>query len=166
MKIQTWIIVSDGKKEVHEKEKFQESLNSLKDGQYIYTVEEVCNTRSLDQNNAIWGIPYLFFTRALVEMGHFKNPSKEQIHEWCMYHCLPEDYKERIKKEWEDSLSMVDMKTGELFKTPFRLTTKKMTTTDAINYYSNLQQFYAEKLASGSEEDYIPDPIPSLKKVK
>ena len=165
MKIQTWVDVTEtGKKEIHEREKFQDAISNLKYGRYIYTIEKVENIRSLDQNNAMWGIPYAFFNRVLKETGHFENPSKEQTHEFCMHYCLPEDYKERLKKEWDAMPSLKDIRTGKFFKTPFRLTTKKMSVEDAMHYYSNMQKFYAENFASGREGDSIPDPIPALSK--
>ena len=165
MKITTWVdIFESGKKVTHNRDKFKDALENLRPGRYIYTIEKVENKRSLDQNNAMWGIPYEFFRLALIESGEFKDPSKHQIHEWCMYYFLPEDYKERIRKEWEEQEPMIDRRTGEVFKTAFRLTTTKMTTIDAMHYYENKQNGYAE-FFSNDETDLIPDPDP-LKKRK
>lgn len=148
-----------------DRDKFLYLFKNLQDGRYIHTIELVKNIRSKEQNNAMWGIPYMYFERALIETGNYQNPSKDQIHQFCMHHCLPEDYKERIKKEWEDEPAMIDMKTGEMFKKAFRLTTTKMKTTDAMNYYTNMQNFYAENLSSGAD-DQIPDPDPDYKNKK
>lgn len=157
-KITTWVdVFDDGKKDIFNRDEFQGAIKNLKPGRYTYTIEKIENKRSLEQNNAMWGIPYLFFEQALVEAGQLQNPSKQQIHEWCMHYCLPNDYKERIKREWDEQIALVDIRTGELFKTAFRLTTTKMTTKDAMNYYENMQNFYAEWFAK-DENDQIPDP--------
>jgi hypothetical protein len=81
-----------------------------------------------------------------------------------MHYCLPDDYKERLKEGWNNTKPLIDIRTGELFKSAFRLTTKKMTTIDASNYYANMQKFYAEYFASGKPDDMIPDPIHDFKK--
>ena len=165
-KIQTWFdVLPNGKKDIFKRDEFQNSINNLKQGRYLYIVEKIENIRSLEQNNAMWAIPYIYFEHALIEIGQFKNPSKQQIHEWCMHYCLPEDYKERIRKEWEEQEPLVDILTGELFKTSFRLTTTKMTTIDSIHYYEAMQSFYAEHLSSGSD-DQIPDPDKNWKNKK
>lgn len=156
-------VFQNGNKQIHEKEKFKAAFDSLKPGRYIYIVEKVENKRSLEQNNSMWGIPYLYFEQALIEAGQLQNPSKLQVHEWCMHYCLPSDYKERIRIEYNEYEPMVDIRTGELFKTAFRLTTTKMTTIDAMHYYENMQNFYAEWF-SKDEKDLIPDPDPEYKK--
>jgi hypothetical protein len=108
----------------------------------------------------------MYFKQALEETGNLKNPSDKQVHEWCMHHCLPEDYKERIRNEWNEQTEMIDIKTGEIFKTAFRLTSTKMSRIDAMNYYENMQQFYLENMSSGREKDFIPDPDPEWKNKK
>jgi hypothetical protein len=165
MKIQTWFDVFDsGNKLWNNFEEYQKQMKSLKPGRYIITTEKVENKRSLEQNNAMWGIPYMFFEKALLDIGEFLHPpSKKQVHEYCMHYCLPEDYKERLKKKYDEMPAMVDKRTGELFKSAFRLTTTEMSTVDAMHYYENLQNFYAEYFSSG-ENDLIPDP--DLKKSK
>lgn len=156
--------IFEGKINLIWREQFAKSVQNLPDGRYILHLEKVYNKRSLDQNNAMWGIPYMFFAKAIHDNGILANPSKDQVHNFCMYHCLPEDYKERIKTEWEQEKGFIDLKTGEEVKEPFHLTTRKMTTSDAMNYYANMQQFYAEWFASGREDDFIPDPDQSKKK--
>lgn len=166
MKITIWFDVFEkGKKVIFNRDKFQDAINNLKPGRYLYTIEKVQNIRSLEQNNAMWAIPYKFFEHSLIEAGQLQNPSKQQVHEWCMHYCLPEDYKERIKKEWDEQPAMVDIRTGELFKTAFRLTTTKMTTVDAMHYYENMQNFYAEWF-SKDENNQIPDPDKNWKNKK
>ena len=153
----------DGEIFYNNRDDFKLKFSKLEDGRYFYSVNKVYNKRSLKQNNAMWGIPYMYFERALIESGNYQNPSNDTVHKFCMHHCLPDDYKERIKKEWEDISAMVDIKTGELFKDAFRLTTTKMGTKDSMNYYNNMQVFYAENFSSGGEDDFIPDPDPDYK---
>ena len=160
--ITTWFNKLNGKTEWDNPDKLRDAISILKDGRYVVEIKEVSHQRSLEQNNAMWAIPYAYYMHALTELGYFKDPSKQQIHEWAMHYCLPEDYKERIKAEWTALEPMVDIKTGELFKTAYRLTSTKMSTKDAMNYYENLQNFYAENLSSGSE-DQIPDPDKNYK---
>ncbi len=143
---------------------YKRLIEELPSGRYIVTIEKVFNNRSREQNNSIWAIPYKYFKQALINSGEFVNPSKQQIHEWAMHYCLPEDYKERIKLQWKEQEPLVDLRTGELFKTAFRLTTTKMTTVDAMHYYENMQNFYAEYLSSGDEKDVIPAPDKDWKK--
>lgn len=145
---------------------FKKCLKLLAQGRYIHHIEKVENIRSREQNNSMWGIPYIFFTSALIEAGIFKNPSKNDVHQWCMVNCLPSDYKQRIFDEWQKIEPIVNYKTFETYKEPFRLTTTKMKTTDANHYYENLQLFYAENFSSGEENDFIPDPDPDWKKKK
>lgn len=143
--------------------KYKEAIKNLKNGRYIASVIKVENIRSLEQNNAMWGIPYMYFEAKLIEYGYYEHPSKKDIHEFCMVNCLPEDYKERIYNEWKEAPGILNMRTGQLTKEPFRLTTTKMSTIDSNNYYNNLQNFYAE-FFSDSENDLIPDPDPKKKK--
>lgn len=156
--IETYFDVQNSKPVFDDRNKLSELFKTLIDGRYTIHIKRVVNIRSKEQNNAMWGIPYMYFKRSLEETGNFKNPSDENVHQFCMHHCLPEDYKERILKEWKDTESMIDVTTGELFKPAFRLTTTKMKTTDSMNYYSNMQQFYAEYFSSGEEKDVIPNP--------
>lgn len=164
MKIATWFDKIGDSLIWEDLEKYKQLIKNLKNGRYIQIIERVENKRSLDQNNSLWGIPYLFFEKALLENGEFLHrPSKQQVHEYCMHYCLPEDYKERIRKEYDETPAMIDKRTGEMFKSAFRLTTTKLSTVDAMHYYENLQNFYAEYFSSGPT-DLIPDPDKSKKK--
>jgi hypothetical protein len=165
-KIQTWFDKNGKEKKWENLDEYKRLIEELPNGRYLVNIEKVFNNRSLEQNNSIWGIPYKFFNQALTESGQLQNPSKQQIHEWCMHYCLPDDYKERIKAEWAAQEPLIDIRTGELFKTAFRLTTTKMTTVDAMHYYENMQSFYAEYFSSGEENDVIPDPIKNYKETK
>ncbi len=157
--IETYFTMKGGKAFYPDKDKFTRLIRALPDGFYLNKIEQAGNKRTIKQNNSMWGIPYAFFKRALIESGNYTNISNEQVHEFCMAHCLPEDYKERIRAEWDNDPGFVDYMTGEILKNPFRLTTTKMTTKDAANYYENLQRFYAEWFAR-DENDFIPDPDP------
>lgn len=165
-KIETWFDKIGNKIEHEDLAEFKECLKLLPDGRYIHYVEKIENIRSKEQNNAMWAIPYKYFKTALIESGTFKNPSKSQIHTWCMVQCLPEDYRQRILDEWLNVQPIISRKTGETYKEPFRLTSTKMKKTDAVNYYENLQMFYAENFSTGEEKDFIPDPDKDWKKRK
>jgi hypothetical protein len=156
-KIENWFDIENGVKLWHELNKYRENLSNLKDGRYYILVERIENIRSRKQNNAMWAIPYMYFKQALIESGEFVTPSKEDIHEWCMLQFLPSDYRERIYEEWKNKALIVNRKTGEMYKQPFRLTTTRMTTKDANNYYEAMQNGYAEYF-SKDENDFIPDP--------
>lgn len=162
--IETYFTMQSGKAVYDNPDKFKDAIRALQDGWYIHKITKVTNQRSLDQNNSIWGIPYQFFKRALENSGNYKDVSDRQVHDFAMHHCLPENYKERILNEWKDDPGMVDLKTGEVFKSAFRLTTTRMTTVDAMKYYENMQMFYSEWFSSGKEGDTIPDPDPKKKK--
>ncbi len=165
-KTETWFDKSGDKKTWENLPEYKKLIDLLPDGRYIVRIEKVQNNRSLEQNNSIWAIPYKYFMKALTESGQLHEPSKQQVHEWCMHYCLPEDYKERIMADWKAIEPLADILTGELFKTAFRLTTTKMKTTDAMIYYENMQNFYAEHLSSGNEKDVIPDPDKNWKNKK
>lgn len=162
--IETYFTITAGKAKYADVEALRNAVSALPDGRYLNKIEKVTNARSLEQNNSIWGIPYQYFKRALTESGNYKDISKLQIHEFCMHHCLPADYKERILNEWKADPGMTDLNTGEIFKAAFRLTTTKMKTIDAMHYYENIQQFYSEWFSSGEPGDVIPDPDPKLNK--
>lgn len=163
-KIETWFDKWGKEMKWENLPDYKRLIEELPSGRYIVKIEKVFNNRSLEQNNSIWAIPYKYFEQALTESGQLQNPSKQQIHEWCMHYCLPEEYKERIKAVWKAQEPLADIRTGELFKTAFRLTTTKMSTVDAMHYYENMQNFYAEYFSSGDEKDAIPEPIKDWKK--
>jgi len=162
-KIETWFEKWGDKITWENFDDYKQRLKELPSGRYIQKTEKVFNNRSLEQNNAMWAIPYKYFEQALTESGQLHDPSKNQIHEWAMHYCLPEDYKERIKAEWTAQEPLTDIRSGELFKTAFRLTSTRMTTVDAMNYYRNMQDFYAEYFSSGKEKDVIPGPVKNYK---
>lgn len=164
--IETYFLMRSGVINYPDKDKFKRLINELPDGQYLTKIEPVGRKRTIKQNNSFWGIPYAYFKRALIASGNYKDISDQQVHEFCMHHCLPDDYKERILNQYKADPGMVDIKTGEVFKSAFRLTTTKMTTIDGMHYYENLQAFYAEWFSSGEANDVIPDPDPEYKNKK
>ena len=165
-KLETWFDKSGDSIEYENLQEFKKCLKLLPNGRYINIIEKVDNIRSKEQNNSLWDIPYKYFEKALIEAGIFKNPSKLDVHTWCMVQCLPSDYKQRIFEEWQQKEAIVNYKTFETYKEPFRLTTTKMKTTDSMHYYENLQNFYAENFSSGEVKDLIPDPDPNYKNKK
>lgn len=163
--IDTWFDKQGDKIIYDDIQKFKLLIKSLSDGRYLNHIERIENIRSREQNNAMWAIPYLYFKQALIEAGIFKNPSKNDTHNWCMVQCLPSDYKQRIFEDWQRIEPIVNYKTFETYKEPFRLTTTKMKTTDSMHYYENMQLFYAENFSSGEEKDFIPDPNKNYKDI-
>jgi len=158
MKIQTWFDKIGDTIIWNKLPEYKQAIKDLPNGKFIVLIERVENVRSLEENNAMWGIPYMMFEAALIESGEFLNPSKKDIHNFCMVNCLPNDYRERIYKIWLEKPGVLNHKTGEIYKEPFRLTTTLLgKLEDWSNYYRNMQDFYAEYLSSG-EKDLIPDP--------
>jgi hypothetical protein len=158
--------IKDGRLEILNRDKFNQAVKVSKNGRYILSLKLVENIRSLEQNNTFFGIAYLYFEHALIEAGIFKDPSKMQIHTWCMVNYLPEDYRERIYEEWKKESGIVNHKTDEVYKEPFRLTSTKMSRSDAMHYYENMQNGYAIDFSTGEENDFIPDPDPKYKRKK
>jgi hypothetical protein len=101
----------------------------------------------------------MYFDKALKETGNLpEDASKKDVHEWCMVNHLPNDYRERIFEIWKNKPFVMNLKTGEKYKEPFRLTTTLMGKSDSNNYYKNMQNGYAENFSSGEQNDFIPDP--------
>ena len=162
-KIETYFDKSGKDKKWENFSEYKFLTDSLPDGRYIVTTELIENIRSKEQNNAMWALPYKYFNQALVEAGIFKDPSKMDIHKWCMVQFLPSDYKSRIFEEWQKEEPIVNYKTFETYKEPFRLTTTKMSKSDCNHYLENMQLFYAENFSTGEEKDFIPDPSKDYK---
>ncbi len=164
-KIETWFDVQDGIKYWHNLHEYKRQMVNLKDGRYYTLTERIENQQSREQNNARWAIPYMFFERALKETGNLpQTASKLDVHEWAMVNCLPSDYRERIYELWKSKPGTINIKTGEVYKEPFRLTTTKMSKKDSNNYYEAMQDCYAENFSSGEPSDLIPDPDPNYNK--
>ena len=165
MKIETWFEIRDGQELWHNLPEVKNKRKNLKEGTYTYTIERVEDQQSREQNNSRWAIPYMFFRKVLIDTGNLlPTASKTDVHEWCMVNYLPNDYRERIYEEWKLKLGMINLKTGEVYKTPFRLTTIRMRKLDANNYYQAMQDGYAETFSSGEPNDLIPDPDKDYKK--
>jgi hypothetical protein len=158
-KIETFFDVQNGIKFWYKLPEYKDQLEKLPDGRYTQSTEKVEHQQSREQNNARWAIPYMFMMKALKESGNIsQDASKKECHEFCMVNWLPADYRERIYEEWKNKPFIINMKTGEKYKEPFRLTTTRMTTRDSNNYYENMQNGYAENFSSGEPDDQIPDP--------
>jgi hypothetical protein len=169
MKLQTWFDVENGVEFWHNLPGFKSQREEIKkkDGRYIVTYEKEDDQQSREQNNARWAIPYLFFEKALKDTGNLpQTSSKLDVHEWCMLNYLPNDYRERIFEKWKLKEGMVNLRTGEIYKTPFRLTTTKMSKKDSNNYYEAMQNGYAMDFSSEDENDQIPDPKKNWKNFK
>jgi hypothetical protein len=169
MKIQTYFdVYSDGKVEYFQKDKFKSLIKNLKPGRYINKIEKLEDKRSLEQNNTYWGICYAYFERALVEAGILDGSANnayllKKTHEWCLHHFAPEDFVTRIREEWENDPGITDIKTGEIFKEPFRISSTLMTRKEGAKYFENMQDGYKEFFSIG-DGDEIPNPDPIKKK--
>lgn len=134
------------------------ALKTLVNGRYRQTIEKIYENRTDKQNNALWAIPYEIMQRCIIEVTGAYISKKEMHETIAMPNCLPKDYIERIKKEWEDDPGIVNKKTGQVIKPAFRLTSTKMTTVEMMKYYQNLQDFLWEMF-----EAECPDPDPLYK---
>jgi len=169
MKIQTFFdVYTDGKIEYYQKDKFKSLIKNLKPGRYINKVEKVEDIRSKEQNNTYWGVAYAYFERALIEAGILDGKMNHQTllkktHEWCLRTFAPEDFVTRIREEWANDPGMTDVRTGDAFKEPFRISSTQMTKKEGARYFENLQDGYKEFFSIG-ENDFIPDPNKDYKK--
>jgi hypothetical protein len=160
-RIEAFFTMDSGKAYYSEPDKFKEAIRNLPDGFYINRIERIYGKRTVKQNNSQWGIAEKMLRACLSESFGYEV-SKEHCHEILMEQCLPEDYKEQLREEYEASNpEIVNQVTGEVFKVPFRYTTTKMTTIQSKQYYLNMQQFGAEFFGVD-----IPDPDTKYKEVE
>jgi hypothetical protein len=165
-RISTWFdVLENGTRNIFKRDEFQQAINDLKPSRYLYYIEEVEDVRSNEQNNTLFGLAYMYIEPKLVDMGIFEKASKSKlpIHYWCLNHFAPPDFVMRIREEWENEPEFVNMITGESFKEPFRISSKKMTKAEAAEYFKIMQDYYAENFSSG-EKDLIPDPNPAKRR--
>lgn len=153
--ISIWDVI-DGKLTILKKDLFNEAIKSLPNGRYINTTEKVYNKYSDSQRNTIYGLAYSIIKQGFKSIG-YENVSDEFVAEWCKENCLPEEYKDMLKKEHE--LSCTNIITGETINIPFRLTITKLRTHWAKEYFENMQIKGAEIFGVD-----IPDPEPNYKK--
>jgi hypothetical protein len=129
----------------------QNAIDNLPEGRYTMLIEKQYSKRSTQQNRAIFGIAYNILRDAFQETWG-EPVTIEFVHNFCKNRFLPADYIERLKTEYEHK-EIVNKETGEVISTNFELTTTRMTTIEAMQYYANLQKFGAEFLNIN-----IPDP--------
>ena len=142
--------MKDGVMTIVKRKQFEEAIKLLTNGRYIIKFYKHYKKRSNAQNNSFWGIPYTLIYEALINLGHY-DMTLEKAAEVCKENCLPSEYIEKLKSEQKETI--INIKTGEIIEMPFRLTTTKLTTIWAMEYYRNMQQFGAEYLGID-----IPDP--------
>jgi len=147
--------IKDHKITVLKRDLFNDAIKSLPDGRYINTTERIYSKYSGSQRNTIFGLAYSIIKQGFKELG-WENVSDTFVQEWCKEKCLPEEYKEMLRKEHEDSC--VNKLTGEVLEMPFRLTITKLTTAWANEYFENMQRKAAEDLSV-----QIPNPDASKK---
>lgn len=150
--------IKDGVVHVVHRDKFKDAVKNLPNGRYICIIEKAYRKRSNNQNATFWAIAYRIIQEALEDTtGEKVTP--EFVHELCKDKCLPPDYVEQLKEDHENKEpELINEETGEVYKSPFRLTTTKMTTTQAMEYYRNMQEFGREWLGCD-----IPEPAPNYK---
>lgn len=154
--------IKDGKITILKRDKFNEMIKSLPDGRYIVELIKKFRQRSLQQNKAKFGIAYKIIQGLLIESwGRFI--SIDEVHEFCKAPengLIPLEYIERLKDEYinDDNNRLFNKDTGEIKMIPFRITTTKMTTTEEMEYYKNMQDFALEFFNAE-----IPDPDPNWK---
>jgi len=138
---------------------FRDNLK-LCDGRYIVTFEKAYRKRSNSQNSSIWAVPYVLIQNALIAEGYEEakgEKGKLYVHEICKENCLPVEYVDQLKEEHKEKC-LISKNSGQIISMPFRLTTKKMTTVQCMEYYSNLQNFGYEFFSIE-----IPDPEKNYK---
>jgi hypothetical protein len=143
--------IKAGKTSFVKENEFKQAIKCLADGRYLVTFEKQYKHRSGQQNKTFWGIAYKIIQQGLIEQGYSEAKNKEWVHEFCKENCLPGEYVQRLKQV--EIKPLINEKTGEVIEMPFRLTTTQLTTIEAMEYYTNMQNLAAEFL--GCE---IPDP--------
>ena len=156
--------VNNGKLKLDKQEEFTLALKCRKDERVLLTIETLHNKRSTKQNSSNYGIAEKIL-RELFSESFGYDVSKEKAHILCMENCLPEDYVEQLKEEYNSCENeVVSNITGLCKKQPFVLTTAKMTTVQSNQYYVNMQLFALEYFAPvDQKKNIIPDPDPDYK---
>ncbi|MCK9281324.1 MAG: hypothetical protein M0P71_11930 [Melioribacteraceae bacterium] len=152
--------IDKGKLSLLKEKEFKEAIGNVPKGRYFITLEKVYRKRSLKQNNSLWAIPYKILINCFIDaFGH--NVTEAWVHNFCKENLLPEEYLERIKKEWDNDPKnqLINKLSGEIIVLQFEPTTRKMTTVECMEYYENLQNFGCEYF--GAE---IPEPDKDWKK--
>jgi hypothetical protein len=138
-RIETFFTMDSGKAIYSDPEKFKQAIHNLPNGVYINRIERLYNTRTIKQNNSAWGIAEKMLRACLSESFGYEV-SKEYCHEILMEQCLPQEYKEQLRDEYNaNPVHITNHETGEVIQIPFRYTTTKMTTVQSKQYYMNLQ---------------------------
>lgn len=112
-----------------------------KDMDLTITVQKRRKVRSSEQNRYYWGIVLPLVRDGFEELGD--RVTNEQVHEFLKGKFLP-------------SVEIVKEDTAEIVRIPGSTTI--LTTSQAMDYYAQIQQFAAEFLGV-----YIPDPNEQVK---
>jgi hypothetical protein len=155
-KIESIDEIKGGKLFLLNREKFSQAVSVAPDGKYFHLLELIRPKMSDKQRCANWGIAERIIRNCLIE-AYGEYVSKEDAHEFCMKHCLPKEYKDFLKQEWKSKKRSFRANKKQ-FALPFRLTTTKLTTVWAMEYYINMQVFALEWFNAT-----IPDPDPNYK---
>lgn len=106
-----------------------QQFNELKDGRYKVTIEKA-NKRSLPQNKYLWSCVYPTAVQGFRNRGYDEIRTAEDVHEIFKYKFIKKMY--------------VSKDTGECFESP--TSTKKLTTTEFMEYIEDIAKFCAENL--------------------
>lgn len=149
--------VRSGKLAIKQREKFAQAISDLPDDEYILSLEKAYVRRSKKQHNSFFGVAYRVLQNCFYEAtGEFVTT--EFVHEFAKARFLPGQYVERLKEEHANKPQFLNKNTGEVVEVPFILTTTKMTTVEAMDYYLNMQRFCAEFFNTD-----LPDPDKNYK---
>lgn len=120
--------ISKGHLRINDRPLFLDVVSTLKDGDYVMTIEEKKKKRSNSQNAYYYGVVVEMVFRRLVELGHDVN--REESHEFLKASF---NYKE-----------IVNEGTGEIFKIPRSTTT--LDTFEFSEYVDRIIRFGSEVL--------------------
>lgn len=147
--------VQEGKKVIPDREKINLAIKNLPDGVYSYEIKRLYARRTNRQNRAAWGVAEKIL-RGLISTENGEEISKELAHEIIMEKCLPDEYVEQLRNDYEREMKHItSQSTGEIIALPFRLTTTRMSTIQWNQYYLNMQRFAAEFFGYNLKD---PDP--------
>lgn len=120
--------VSKGSLRINDRPLFLDVISTLKDGDYVMTVEPKKKKRSNNQNAYYYGVVVEMVFRRLVDLGH--DVDREEAHEFLKASF---NYKE-----------IVNESTGEIFKIP--RSTTSLDTFEFSEYVDRIIRFGAEVL--------------------
>lgn len=120
--------VTSGNLKITDRPSFTSLVATLKDGEYIMTIEKKKRKRSLNQNSYLFGVVVEMVWKGLCDLGH--EVSKEETHEFLK---ATFNYKEIVNEQ-----------TGEIYRIP--LSTATLSTVEFNEYVERVVRWAAEFL--------------------